>query len=315
MRKKFFLLLVFLSGCSLKRHTLSFNSPGNLRVNESYNACEFVEKIDDTLISKDMLQEGRIAVNERLSISCSSSFIPEKIGDHLLEYRINDSQIESLSVTVVDDIAPVIFSKKDLYEVEEGNIYFDINNEVSFSDNYDEDFLHSLDHDIRIDEVGEYEVKAYARDSSGNEARKTITVRVIEKEKEVETIYVSTPGSANSHSSSSAGQSQSASGNNSSSSSSMQTETAPSTSTPSPSPSPTPTPEPAPVSAGISGVHNISVPVGTDFNALYFELSDISASSSVSIDASEVNTSAPGTYTVYYSASDGSTASCSVTVY
>lgn len=313
MKKTLFLLLVLLTGCSLKRHALSFNSPGNLRVNESYNACSFVEKVDDIPVSKDMLQEGRIVVSERLFISCNSSFVAEKIGDHLLEYRINDSQSETFSVAVVDDIAPVISSKKDLYEVEEGNIYFDINNEVSFSDNYDEDFLHSLDHNINIDEAGEYEVKAYARDSSGNETRKTITVKVIEKEKEVETIYVNNPGSSasSSHTSTTVNQSHS---NPENSSSSVQTQTS-SEPAPSPSPNPAPTPEPSPAQAGISGVHNISVPVGTDFNTLYFELSNISASSSVSIDASEVNTSAPGTYTVYYSAADGSSASCSVTVY
>ncbi len=311
MKKCVILATLLLCGCDLKTHELHFNSPGNIRVKDTYNACAFIGSIDDTPISKDMLQEGKIVVSEKLYVSCSSSFIPEKIGEHLLEYRINDRKTQTFTVNVVDDIPPVISSRKDEYEVEEGNAYFDINNEVSFSDNYDEEFLHSLDHSINIDEPGDYEVKAYAKDSSGNEARKTFLVKVVEKEKEIETVYVNSganPSGGNGHYSSSPSVQQPSSQAASAESPSQNT---PNTSSPSPQPAPAPSSSPA----GISGVHDISVAVDTGMDTVYFLLSDISASSSVSIDVSEVNTSVPGTYTVYYSAADGSSASCTVTVY
>ena len=308
MKKHVILAALLLCGCDLKTHELHFNSPGNIRVKDTYNACAFIGSIDDTPVSKDMLQEGKIVVSEKLYVSCSSSFIPEKIGEHLLEYRINDRKTQTFTVNVVDDIPPVISSRKDEYEVEEGNAYFDINNEVSFSDNYDEEFLHSLDHSINIDGPGDYEVKAYAKDSSGNEARKTILVKVIEKQ--IETIYVNAPGTASggsSHSGTSAPQQ---------SSSQSSPAEPPSQSSPAPSASsPQPVPASSPSPAGISGVHDISVGVGTDMDTVFFLLSGIDASSAVSIDISEVNTSAQGTYTVYYSAADGSSASCTVTVY
>ena len=309
MKKHVVLAALLLCGCDLKTHELHFNSPGNIRVKETYNACAFISSIDDTPVSKDMLQEGKIVVSEKLYVSCSSSFVPEKIGEHLLEYRINDRKTQTFTVNVVDDIPPVISSRKDEYEVEEGNAYFDISNEVSFSDNYDTEFLHSLDHDINIDEPGDYEVKAYAKDSSGNEARKTILVKV--KEKQIETIYVNAPGTASGNSGSHSGTSAPQQSSSQSSPAEPPSQSSPPPSASSPQPVPTPSPSPS----GISGVHDISVGVGTDMDTVFFLLSGIDASSAVSIDISEVNTSAQGTYTVYYSAADGSSASCTVTVY
>ncbi len=321
MKKAIALAGLLLCSCSFRRHEIVFDEPGTLRVNEKYNACEFVKSVDGKMISNEMIQDGKIVVSDDLYISCNGSFSPEKIGEHLLEYMINGSQNESFSVNVVDDIAPEIAVKKESYEVEEGNDYFDINNEVSFSDNYDREFLHSLDHSIDINTVGEYEVIAYARDSSGNEAKKIIPVKVVEKQKEIETVYVHSsssganspavagqnqPSSSTSHSNSEA-EGHSSSGGSSSSDTS---------SSASPSAAPAlPPAEAESAPSGISGVHSISVPVGTDFNSIYFQLSDISCSSSVSIDASEVNTSVPGSYTVYYYAADGSSASCTVSVY
>ena len=320
MKKAIVLAALLLCSCSFRRHEIVFDEPRTLRVNEKYNACEFVKSVDGTSISNEMIQDGKIVVKDDLYISCNSSLSPEKIGEHLLEYVINGSQSESLSVNVVDDIAPEIAVKKESYEVEEGNDYFDINNEVSFSDNYDREFLHSLDHSIDISTVGEYEVIAYARDSSGNEAKKVIPVKVVEKQKEIETVYVHS-SSSGANSPAVTGQSQSSA----SASSSIETEShgsadsssssnASSSTSPSVGPASPPT-ESEPAPSGISGVHSVSVPVGTDFNSIYFQLSDISCSSSVSIDASEVNTSAPGSYTVYYYAADGSSASCTVSVY
>ena len=127
---------------------------------------------------------------------------------------------------------------------------------------------------------------------------------MVEKEKIVETVYIQSGG----------GNSGSQSGNQGGGTTSSETSINSNPDNPAPSPSPA-APAPSPSPSGISGVHNISVPVGTDFNTVYFELSQISASCSVSIDASEVNTSAPGSYTVYYSGLDGSSATAVVTVY
>lgn len=302
-----FLLLLFLllSGCQSKRHELLVEVPETIRVNETINACAFVKSVDGIQVEPGTQQGDQIIVNDRIIISCNSSLTPSELGDYLLEYQINERQTEGVTVKVIDDIAPEIKVSQEEYEVEEGNEYFDISNEVSFFDNYDKEFLHSIDHDIDINKPGDYRVSIYARDSSGNETRKSVLVKVVEKEKIVETVYIQSGG----------GNSGSQSGTQSAGAPSSASDTDSQPNTPeSPSPS-VPAPSPSPSPSGISGVHNISVPVGTDFNTVYFELSQISASCSVSIDASEVNTSAPGSYIVYYSGSDGSSASAVVTVY
>ena len=302
-----FLLLLFLllSGCQSRRHELLIEAPETIRVNETINACAFVKSVDGIQVEQRMQQGDQIIVNDRIIIGCSSSLTLSELGDYLLEYQINERQTEGVTVKVIDDLAPEIKVSQKEYEVEEGNEYFDIANEVSFSDNYDKEFLHSIDHDIDINKPGDYRVSIYARDSSGNETRKSVLVKVVEKEKIVETVYIQSGG----------GNSGSQSGTQSAGAPSSASDTDSQPNTPeSPSPS-VPAPSPSPSPSGISGVHNISVPVGTDFNTVYFELSQISASCSVSIDASEVNTSAPGSYIVYYSGSDGSSASAVVTVY
>ena len=301
-----FLLLLFLllSGCQSRRHKLLIEVPETIRVNETINACAFVKSVDGIQVEPGMQQGDQIVADGKIIIGCSSSLTLSELGDYLLEYQIDERQTEAVTVKVIDDLAPEIKVSQKEYEVEEGNEYFDIANEVSFSDNYDKEFLHSIDHDIDISKPGDYRVSIYARDSSGNETRKSVLVKVVEKEKIVETIYIQSGG----------GNPGSQSGNQGSGTSSSETSinSNPDNLAPSPSPS---APAPSPSPSGISGVHNISVPVGTDFNTVYFELSQISASCSVSIDASEVNTSAPGSYTVYYSGSDGSSASAVVTVY
>ena len=301
-----FLLLLFLllSGCQSRRHELLIEAPETIRVNETINACAFVKSVDGIQVESGMQQGDQIVADEKIIIGCSSSLTLSELGDYLLEYQINERQTEAVTVKVIDDLAPEIKVSQKEYEVEKGNEYFNISNEVSFSDNYDKDFLHSIDHDIDINKPGDYRVSIYARDSSGNETRKSVLVKVVEKEKIVETVYIQSGG----------GNPGSQSGNQGSGTSSSETSinSNPDNLAPSPSPS---APAPSPSPSGISGVHNISVPVGTDFNTVYFELSQISASCSVSIDASEVNTSAPGSYTVYYSGSDGSSANAVVTVY
>ena len=302
---KFFLLLfLLLSGCQSRRHELLVEVPETIRVNETINACAFVKSVDGIQVEQGMQQGDQIVADEKIIIGCSSSLTLSELGDYLLEYQINERQTEGVTVKVIDDLAPEIKVSQKEYEVEEGNEYFDISNEVSFSDNYDKEFLHSIDHNIDIDKPGEYKVSIYARDSSGNETRKSVLVKVVEKEKIVETVYIQGGG----------GSPGSQSENQGSDTSSSETSINSNPDNPAPSPSPS-APAPSPSPSGISGVHNISVPVGTDFNTVYFELSQISASCSVSIDASEVNTSAPGSYTVYYSGSDGSSASAVVTVY
>ena len=65
----------------------------------------------------------------------------------------------------------------------------------------------------------------------------------------------------------------------------------------------------------IKGVHNITVKVDTSPADIYAKLIDgVSGSGTVSVDASNVNPTVAGKYTVTFSSSDGVTKTCTVTV-
>jgi hypothetical protein len=65
----------------------------------------------------------------------------------------------------------------------------------------------------------------------------------------------------------------------------------------------------------ISGVHDISVSVGTDYNTMVASLiSGVTGSGYVSCDYSSVNLTVAGTYPVYWSSDDGASATSYVTV-
>ena len=60
--------------------------------------------------------------------------------------------------------------------------------------------------------------------------------------------------------------------------------------------------------AYIEGVHDISVPVGTDVNTMNSELiSGVTSSGYVSVDYSSVDLESPGEYTVVFTSDDGVT--------
>lgn len=65
----------------------------------------------------------------------------------------------------------------------------------------------------------------------------------------------------------------------------------------------------------IEGVHDITLPVGSDFNTLASELiSNVTSSGYVSVDYSSVNLNTPGEYTVTFTSDDGASAEAVVTI-
>ncbi len=74
--------------------------------------------------------------------------------------------------------------------------------------------------------------------------------------------------------------------------------------------------EAKPVDKSIQGVKDIRLSVGSTIEQLQKELSSVylNGTGNISINYTEVNLSVPGTYTVYYTASTGDTATCSVVI-
>lgn len=296
-------LILILSGCSglvLKtKHIIETKENIDLEVNKSYDSCKWIEKVDGIEISQDMIGNGFIKVSDDLTIICNSVFVPEAIGENKVKYIIDDSDF-TMTLIAKDKTPPSIIMD-DVYEVQTGNDYFDIEKIAKISDNYDDlkDLKIRYDSDYKKDEEGEYRLSVEVTDKSGNTSKKEATIKVIPKEKEIIKVPVYIDGESN-NSSKPSGSSSSSSGSSSSTGSSTGNQS-----------------EPEKTSESfLSGVRDISVPLGTSISDIVFKLSTgITSSSDVSINYANVNTTARGEYTVVYTNTEGIKKSCVVTIY
>ena len=294
-------LMLVLSGCETAfkkaNHQVKTIENIDLEVNEVYNTCEWIEKVDDTLITKEMIKDNKIIL-DGFDVTCDNNYLVENIGENKISYDIEGTPF-TMTLIAKDTKAPTI-TANDSYEVEAGNDYFNIADLVIVNDNYDSkddlDITYDMG-DFDPTKEGEYKISIVAIDTSGNEASKNTTIKVIPKEKEVVKVevpvYVGGSGSNSSSSSKPSGSGSSGSSSGGSTSKPSQ-----------------PSNDPY-----ISGVHDVSVPLGSSINEIVRQLSGIRASSSVTIDYSSVNTTAKGTYVVYYYGADGASAKATVTIY
>ena len=305
MRKRIYIPILLstmmLYGCVVTGHTIEFTGD-KVQVNEAIDACLFIKSVDGIEITDDMRESNRIVLDDGV-LECSP-LKNNQLGNLEISYSY-DNQVYKYTVMVVDEEAPVI-NVLDEYEVEVGNEYFDLENRVVFSDNYDKEMSKDIQGDFDINTPGTYDLKAIATDSSGNTTEKEFRVIVIEKDvpdPEVQIVekpvYVpSGPSQSGSETidtpSSNDGSSQGNSNTPSGSGSQGQSN---------------------PLGPFISGVKDLSVSVGTSLNDLVYMLGQgVSASSAITIDYSNVNLSVPGSYAVWYYGNDGATASCTVSV-
>lgn len=296
------LIMIILQGCSTQKD-VQLEVLSVIEVNQYENTCELITTINDEEISEDNIIDNNITVDD-IKIICPDNQL-DLLGEQTLKYNVN-GQYKEFNVNIVDTTPPVL-EIEDLFEVEVDNIYFDLNNFIEASDNYDQEVQTTVDGFFDISRIGLYELRVIASDTTGNITSKNIEVNVIEKEKEV-VVVTPTPEVNNSENYS-----------NDYSSNSESTPTVAPTATPTavPTVAPTIAPTVAPTTSTpyINGVRTINIAIDSSIHDLTYSLqSGITSSSSYSIDYAEVNLSVPGTYTVYYYGSDGASASCSVIV-
>lgn len=214
-----------------------------------------------------------------------------KIGTYKVKYKLKHIAGTSENILVVhvkDTTAPEITltnSSVSISESEKGS--FNAASYISsVTDNYDKNL--TVDN-VKVDPINwssSTKITYRVKDSSGNEGIKELIVTVSSN---------STPASSSSSTASSSSSRSSSSASRSSGSSARSSGGG---------------------GAYISGVHNISVPMGTSFSSLSGQLmSGVHGSGYVSVSFSAVNLSYPGSYPVTFSSSDGVTKTATVTVY
>lgn len=139
------------------------------------------------------------------------------IGEYELTLK-NDDQESKVKVTVTDTIAPAFKDIKETYEVDYGK-NFDVKNIKAEDLSAVECTLD--DSSVNYKKAGTYDATVTAKDSSGNEAKQNIKIKVKEEEKKETTSTSNNTSTSSSKSSSSSKKSSSSSSskNNSNSSS------------------------------------------------------------------------------------------------
>lgn len=137
-------------------------------------------EINSEVINKDLLlEEYEIIDEEKLQTN--------ELGKHeyTIRYKKGGREKELTFIYYVVDTTKPEISADDTYEITEGE-EIDIKSKIKISDNSKEEIQPEIEGEYDINKVGEYQLKAKAKDSSNNESEKEF--KLIVKEKPVEQV-------------------------------------------------------------------------------------------------------------------------------
>lgn len=103
--------------------------------------------------------------------------IIQRIGNYTINIKYQDQKLKK-KVIVKDTTAPV-FNEINEVSFEEGTENYDFNQEIKATDLSNVDLQYDLS-SLDVNKAGDYQIKVFAKDSSGNQAEKEITVHVKE---------------------------------------------------------------------------------------------------------------------------------------
>lgn len=278
-----------------KPHVVLTDKEVNLEVGSNFDYKEY-------LAEEDYPERYKVYYPKNDSVNTA------KVGKYDVKYGLKTSagiNTTDLVVNVVDTTKPTIELKDSLIKLTRGSETKKFNPKKyikSYSDNYDPKEKLVLTYTEKFDwSKDKVEVNYSVKDSSNNVASKKLLISVSEPVKETQAQSNQSSGGNNN---SSSGNSSSGSNNSSNNSSGNNSSGGGSNGGGGGSSSPY-----------ISGVHNITVSQGSDFGSMVSKLtSGVHGSGYVSVDYSSVNLTAPGSYTVTFSSSDGVTKYATVTV-
>lgn len=100
----------------------------------------------------------------------------------VVTYRSGNTTIYETTITLVDDLPPVIIDYQPIVEVEVFNDTFDFLALIQVLDDYDPNPVITIEHSIRFDVLGEYELIYHVFDGSNNVTSLPIIVRIVDRQ-------------------------------------------------------------------------------------------------------------------------------------
>ena len=140
---------------------------------------------DDLIQTKDIDKDKLKEIKKETKITDNLKNEDQKdypaIGNYTINIKYQDQKLKK-KVIVKDTTAPV-FNEINEVSFEEGTENYDFNQEIKTTDLSNIDLQYDLS-SLDINKAGDYQIKVFAKDSSGNQAEKEITVHVKEKPKQ-----------------------------------------------------------------------------------------------------------------------------------
>lgn len=174
-----FSCLCILFGCSSEQE-LEFVKDQKIEAGIKFNSCTLIKSVNGRKITKFDMDGNRIVVGND-TITCPY-IDTSKVGEQTVEFKFNDKSYH-YTIEVCDMTAPVIQFNEDQMDIPKGSTNEELIKHLEISDLYSE-FKVEIEGILNLNEAGEYSVEVVVKDSEGNEAKKSLTVKVIEIKKE-----------------------------------------------------------------------------------------------------------------------------------
>lgn len=179
MNRKFLSLIIILlslCGCKANKDTVVFSNVKEVELGSEFDSCNLIESINNEVITSSMIANNSIYVNGK-RMTCSK-IDASVLGEQSVLFNI-DKQLFETTIKVVDTEAP----KVEVEDVETDlNKKIDLLENVKTSDN-DEIVETLIQGDYDFSKAGTYNLKAVAKDASGNVGETEFTLTVKEKVK------------------------------------------------------------------------------------------------------------------------------------
>lgn len=151
------------------------NNENILEINKEYKVKDFVNKV-----TNGELQNGEeTIVFDTLGNNYISAILKNELGNE---------KIEQINVKIIDTESPTIMGVKDLVVARGSNQ--NLTKNITIKDNSNEEIIPKVLGEYNFDIIGEYKLKYYATDSSGNEVIADFKLIVEEKNPIKSTYYV-----------------------------------------------------------------------------------------------------------------------------
>lgn len=170
---------VLLAGCQLREQPqyLTFIKDTEIEYDKNFNFCSLVEEADGYGKDEFTFHENSIELPNGRTVMCNTDKKENSIGSMKIAFMYRNVE-QMISIKFIDTTAPVFTDLKKEYVVQKDNEYFQLNQLIHATDNYDSTVPIYFNGAYDLHTVGEYPIEVIAEDSNKNSSKAATVVIV-----------------------------------------------------------------------------------------------------------------------------------------